>query len=83
MEKKEIFELIARHTRSVIPMLENHTFQPEDKFEDIGAYSLDRAEIFEMVMTSLSLDIPRIELYGAKDIGALVDLLYEAVNVNT
>jgi polyketide biosynthesis acyl carrier protein len=51
--------------------------------KDLGAYSLDRSEILEMVMTSLSLDIPRVEIFGAKDIGELVDILYEVVSVKT
>jgi polyketide biosynthesis acyl carrier protein len=81
MEKKEILDLIVRHTCTAIPILKNHTFQAEDRFKDLGASSLDRAEILEMVMTSLSLDIPRVAIFGAKDIGALVDVLYEAVSI--
>lgn len=77
MEKKEIFELIANHTCTVIPILKEHAFQPEDRLKDLGANSLDRSEILEMVMASLSLDIPRVEVFGAKDIGALVDVLYK------
>jgi len=78
MEKKEIFELIVRHACTVMPMLNDHTFQPGDRFQDLGANSLDRTEILEEVLTSLDLEIPRVEIFGAKDIGALVDVLYAA-----
>lgn len=80
MEKKDIFELIVNHTRKVISKLENHTFQSEDILKDLGANSLDRSEIIDMTLESLSLEIPRVKIYGAKNIGELVDVLYEAKN---
>ncbi len=43
----------------------------------MGANSLDRSEIIEMAMESLSLQIPRVNVFGAKNIGELVDILYE------
>ncbi len=77
MKKEDIFELIALHTSKVIPKLKNHMFQPEDSLKDLGANSLDRSEIIEMAMESLSLQIPRVNVFGAKNIGELVDILYE------
>ncbi len=77
MKKEDIFELIALHTSKVIPKLKNHMFQPEDSLKDLGANSLDRSEIIEMVMESLSLQIPRVNVFGAKNIGELADILYE------
>ncbi len=77
MEKKNLFELIVSHTCKVIPKLKNHTFKPEDRLKDLGANSLDRSEILDMVMESLSLQIPRVKIFGAKNIGELVDILYE------
>ncbi|NEQ16370.1 MAG: acyl carrier protein, partial [Moorea sp. SIO3E2] len=40
----------------------------------LGIDSVNRAEIIMMVMEDLSLNIPRIELAGAKNIGELADL---------
>jgi len=80
MKKEDIFELIANHTCKIIPKLRNHTFQPEDRLKDLGANSLDRSEIIEMVMESLSLQIPRVKVFGAKNIGELADILYESMH---
>jgi len=77
MQKEEIFELIVRHTREVIPELESHVFKPSERLKDLGANSVDRAEIVMMIMESLSLQIPRIELSGTKNIGELADVLHE------
>ena len=80
MEKEEIFEVVVKHIRTVIPSLEDHAIQPEDKLKELGADSLDRTEILDMAMGSISLDVPRVEVYGAKDIGELVDVLHRAAS---
>ena len=77
MNKEKIFELIQDHTREVIPELENHAFQRTDRLVDLGANSVDRAEIITMTMEALSLQIPRVELFGATNLGELADVLYE------
>ncbi|MCC5467071.1 acyl carrier protein [Pelosinus baikalensis] len=77
MNKTDIFEIIVRHTYEVIPELESELIKPSDQLAQLGANSVDRAEIVAMTMESLSLEIPRVELFGAKNIGELVDVLYE------
>jgi polyketide biosynthesis acyl carrier protein len=76
MNKEDIFELIVRHTYEVIPELEGHLIKPSDRLAELGANSVDRAEIVAMTMESLALQIPRVELFGAKNIGELADVLY-------
>lgn len=77
MSRNDIVELIARYSCEVIPELKNHEFKPSDRLVDLGANSVDRAEIVMMTVESLSLQIPRIELFGATNIGELADVLYE------
>jgi polyketide biosynthesis acyl carrier protein len=76
MNKEEIFKLVVQHSCEVIPELEVHEFKSSDRLVDLGANSVDRAEIVGMTMEALSLQIPRVELFGAKNIGDLVDVLY-------
>lgn len=76
MNKEQIFELVQQHTREVVPELESHSFQPSDKLAELGANSVDRAEIVMMTMEALSLHIPRVELAGVSNIGELVDAFY-------
>ena len=78
--KAEILELIIRHTREILPALDTHTFLESDSLAELGANSMDRAEITMMVQESLSLIVPRIELFGPKNIGELADLFLSKVN---
>jgi polyketide biosynthesis acyl carrier protein len=77
MTKQDIFMMVVHHSSEVIPELEGHEFKLNESWSDLGANSLDRAEILMMSMEALALRIPRVELFGAKTVGGLVDLLYE------
>jgi polyketide biosynthesis acyl carrier protein len=77
MNKETIFETIARIICEVIPELEGYAFQPDDRLVDLGANSIDRAEIVTMTLEALSLPIPRVELSEAKSIGDLTRIIYE------
>jgi polyketide biosynthesis acyl carrier protein len=74
MTRDDLIELIARHARDVIPGLDSHQFTASDRLIDLGANSVDRAEIAMLVQESLSLAIQRIELFGPKNVGELADL---------
>ncbi|MFO5491972.1 MAG: acyl carrier protein [Cuspidothrix sp.] len=75
--RDRIFNIIVQNTCVVIPELEGHSFVETDRLADLGANSMDRAEIVMMTLESLSLKIPLIELVSAKNIGKLADLLHE------
>lgn len=66
MNKMKLIELIARHTRAVLPGLETHQFIPSDRLVDLGANSVDGGEIAMLVQESLDLSVPRVELFGRK-----------------
>jgi polyketide biosynthesis acyl carrier protein len=77
MNKEDIFKLVVKHTCEIIPELEGHDFKPDDRLTDLGANSVDRAEIVAMTLEAMGLQIPRVELFGVKNIGELVNVLYE------
>lgn len=77
MNKEDIFKIIINQCCEILPELREHSFQRTDQMKDLGANSVDRVEIVTMVMQSLSLQIPRVELFGVRNIGELVDALYE------
>jgi polyketide biosynthesis acyl carrier protein len=76
MNKEEIFKIITRHTVEVLPGLEAHQFSGVDSFLELGANSIDRAEIWMLTLESLNLDIPLIETARTKTIRELVDFLH-------
>ena len=75
--RDRIFNIIVQHTCEVVPELEKHSIVETDRLADLGANSMDRADIVMMTLESLSLKIPLIELARAKNIGEFTDLLYE------
>lgn len=77
MNKEKILELIVNNICTVIPELEGHDFKPEDKMAELGVNSIDRAEVVAMMMEALALQIPRVDLAKAKNIGELAEVLYE------
>ena len=51
-----------------------------DASADLGANSVDRAEIAMFVQESIGLSVPRVELYGPTNIGELADLFLKKLN---
>lgn len=82
MQQVDVLDLIARHTRDILPGLDGHQFVPSDRLVDLGANSVDRAEIAMMVQESLGLSVPRVELFGPKNIGELADLFLTKLHVS-
>jgi polyketide biosynthesis acyl carrier protein len=80
MTKTELLDLIARSTRDIVPGLDEHQFIASDRLADLGANSIDRAEISMLVQESLGLSVPRVELFGPKNIGELADLFLTKLN---
>ena len=80
MTKPELLEIIGLHTREVIPGLDAHVFIPSDRLADLGANSVDRAEIAMLVQESLGLSVSRVELFGPRNIGELADLFLKKID---
>jgi polyketide biosynthesis acyl carrier protein len=76
MNNDDVFSKIVEHTREVLPELQDHVFQRSDQLVNLGANSIDRAEIVGMTMESFALSIPRVELFGVKNIGELSDVIH-------
>jgi len=77
MTRADLLDLIAHHTREILPGLDEHEFVAADRLADLGANSVDRAEIAMLVQESLGLSVPRVELFGPRNIGELADLFLE------
>ncbi len=80
MTKMELLDLIAQMTREILPGLEAHQFVASDRLVDLGANSVDRAEIAMLLQELVGLSIPRVELFGPKNIGELADLFLQKLN---
>jgi polyketide biosynthesis acyl carrier protein len=82
MTKTEILDLIALHTREILPGLDEHRFVVSDRLVELGANSVDRAEITMAVQESLGLSVLRVELHGPRNIGELADLFLQKLHAS-
>jgi len=82
MSNDDVFQLIADCARLVLPGTEAHEFRREDRLADLGATSMDRAEILMLTLESLSLNMPRTQLAGPRNMGELADLLHAGLEAS-
>jgi polyketide biosynthesis acyl carrier protein len=71
MTHRQLLDLIAQHAREILPGLDAHHFTASDQLVNLGANSVDRAEIAMLVQESLGLSVARVDLFGPKNIGEL------------
>ncbi|CAM4023976.1 acyl carrier protein [Bordetella tumulicola] len=76
MTQQDIFDVIVRHTRDVLPNLTDHPFQSGDSLKALGANSVDRADIIMMTLETLALNVPLVEMARADSIGNLAEIMY-------
>ncbi|HEY4211185.1 MAG TPA: acyl carrier protein [Steroidobacteraceae bacterium] len=76
MTPEDIYAIVVRHTLEVMPELGTHTFARSDRLQDLGANSVDRAEIVNLVLETLGLRIARVDLFGPRNIGELASVLH-------
>lgn len=72
----ELLSLIDRCIREVLPELGERPIGAGDRLEELGANSMDRAEIVMRVLESLALNIPRSETLGPRNVGELAEMLH-------
>lgn len=80
MDKNEIFEIIKENILEVIPELTVENITMNDSLKEIGANSVDRADILMFSMESLDIRIPMVKFGNAKNIGDIIDIMYEVKN---
>jgi len=77
MSESEIVATIVRHARQVVPQLEGHQFKATDSLRELGANSVDRADIIMMTLETLELNIPLSVMAKAENIGELANIIHE------
>lgn len=78
MTREEIFALLKKRIVSVLPGVAQDRILPSATLKDLGADSVDRADIATSLKDDLGVDIPLVELGKVRDLDGLVDLLYRA-----
>lgn len=79
MTREQIFELLKHHIGRVRPDIAPEQIAYEVSLKELGADSVDRADICTSLKDDLGIDIQLVELGKVPNIGALVDLLHRLV----
>jgi polyketide biosynthesis acyl carrier protein len=77
MEKIEVFQKIKEIIIDVLPEVQLEDILINKQLRDLGANSIDRADIVTRSMECLGVKIPVSKFSNVKNIEGLVDLLHE------
>lgn len=80
MDKTAIIERIKTNLLDILPDLKEETLDVNERFTNMGANSIDRADLIAMTLEDMDLDIPIFKLAEAKTIDELADQLLKHSN---
>ena len=78
--REQVFSVVKENVTGILDELDEALIVESAALKDLGANSLDRAEIVTGSMEVLGLAFPMRELAGVGNIGALVSFLYSKAN---
>jgi polyketide biosynthesis acyl carrier protein len=76
MPRDQIFGLLKQHIVRVLPSVPPERIVPHASLKELGADSVDRADIATSLKDDLGVNLPLVELGKVKDLAGLVDLLH-------
>lgn len=78
MTEQDVLEVVRRITAEVLPEVDPHRVTVDGAtLTDLGANSIDRADIVTTAMEELGLTVPVSAFEGVRDIRSLVNVLLE------
>ena len=80
MSPDEIFQVIKRHTLEILPHIEDEQVTIDKSLQELGANSIDRADVVVQVMEALNLRIPFIEFGEVKNLRGLTEVFSRKLN---
>lgn len=76
MSQEKVFEVVKNNILEILPDLDPSVITTSVSLKDLGANSLDRADVATMSMEDLNISMPMMELAKVANIGDLVDVLH-------
>jgi polyketide biosynthesis acyl carrier protein len=81
MTRLEVFEIVKKHLLHVMEDLDPARVEEDKSMKDLGANSIDRADVIIRTMEQLGIKLKISELADVKNLRGLVDILFEKVRV--
>jgi polyketide biosynthesis acyl carrier protein len=79
MTQDVVFEAVRRNVLEVLPDLTPQDVSMKGTLTDLGANSIDRADVVTMTMEDLGIVVPISDFQSVHDIRSLVELLKKHV----
>jgi polyketide biosynthesis acyl carrier protein len=79
MTQDVVFEAVRRNVLEVLPDLTPQDVSMQGTLTDLGANSIDRADVVTMTMEDLGIVVPISDFQSVHDIRSLVELLKKHV----
>ncbi len=76
MNRSDVLNTVIACIVEAIPNLDGHNFEETNTMEELGADSMNKADIIMLSLEELELNIPRVEAFGPTSLGELTDLFY-------
>ncbi|MDB6039347.1 MAG: acyl carrier protein [Verrucomicrobiales bacterium] len=80
MNKEQIFEVIKKNVLEILPDIDPTRIVVESSLRDLGANSIDRADILIQSQEELKLKFPLHEMGAARNLQGLVDIFSAKMN---
>lgn len=78
-DRERTFAVIKDAIANVLPDLEVDGVSIEDRLHDLGADSVQRAEVLILAMDELGVKIPMVDFAHSKNIAGIVDVFARAI----
>lgn len=78
MKKEGIFNIVKEAIEFVVPEVDTKSLSAEESLKEIGANSIDRAEIISIAIDNSNVRIPMVSFKDAKNIAEIVDVIFKA-----
>ncbi|MBC3988132.1 acyl carrier protein [Streptomyces sp. AC563] len=78
MSQEEIFKALMSVFSEIVPEVDVSAATPQDSLRDLGANSIDRADIITETMEAAGVSLPMVRFADAKSIGDIVRVIDEA-----
>ncbi len=80
MTRADVFAVVTEQILDVLPDLDPALIREDQSLRDLGANSIDRADVIVQTMERLGVKFPIAELAGVSNLRGLVDVLVGKVS---
>lgn len=74
-QSQSVFDILRESIQEILPDVPTDRILRQARLDDLGADSVDRAEIFSIALRRLELKVPLTDLASANDLSDVVAIL--------